>query len=578
MQPIGFAARIGCLVLFLLASACTEASNSSSTVQPLTPTPPTTTPTPSAPATTSSLATVEEAGRFMIQASFGAEIDELERMVGVDAADWIAAEINKTPTEYLAPLLAKERSGEPLENADHSNAIWDAMFEADDMLRQRMMFALSQLLVVSDDNMRNETLQHAYYLDILSRNAFGNYRDLLEEVTYSPSMAEYLTYMRNRKGNASTGRLPDENYAREILQLFTIGLVTLNADGTPVTPEQETYDNSDIQGLARVFTGLGLKGGFRLSDRDSDARYSRLVMYDDEHSMLEKTFLTTTIPANTTGDVSIGLALDEIFAHPNVGPFVCRQLIQRFTSSSPSPAYVRRVVQAFETGTYVAEGGQSFGVGRRGDLAATIAAILLDDSVHDTSQLDAAASGKLREPVLKFVHWVRAFDISNTRAADQGRLLDTRSPTGRLGMQPFRSPSVFNFYRPGFIAPGTTSGAAGLTAPELQIVNEGSAVGFLNFMTIFITDRANGRNGAVSFTPNYAAQLALADNASELVDHLDVLLTGGQMSAEVKSNIRETVNAISIRSDPNNAEEDRMRRVQTAIFMTIASPAFGLIK
>ena len=272
-----------------------------------------------------------------------------------------------------------------------TNLFIDEAIAGDDQLRQRMVFALSEIIVVSSNSDLDDYPESmAYYVDILSDNAFGNYRDLLKEITYAPAMASYLTYLANEKGDPEMGRVPDENYARELLQLFTIGLNELNQDGSvklsggqPV----EIFDNDDITGLAKVFTGMSVKGSeFYDLFNDCNTRndcpqfYQPLEVFADFHSDLEKEFLGLTIPANTAGVQSIDMALDEIFSHPNVAPFVSRQLIQRFVTSHPQPAYIRRVANAFDAGRFTLPDGTVVGTSRRGDLKATLAAVLLDNN------------------------------------------------------------------------------------------------------------------------------------------------------------------------------------------------------
>ncbi|MEM9054963.1 MAG: DUF1800 family protein, partial [Pseudomonadota bacterium] len=460
---------------------------------------------------------------------------------------------------------------------------WDHLITSDDELRQRMAFALSQIFVYSDISNQSKQTRRAYYQDVLIRNAFGNYRDLLEEITYSPAMAAWLTYLRNRKGDERTGRMPDENYAREILQLFSIGVVELNMDGSPRLNAQgqqiETYDNDDIVGLARVFTGLTQKGtNFYRADDDAD--YNPLVMYEDQHSQLEKSFLGTTIPAGTLGEESIDRALDTIFEHPNVAPFFARQLIQRFTASNPEPAYVRRVANAFESGTYIGPDGRRFGTTGRGDLKATLAAVLLDETVFapDSTAPGLIETGKIREPVLRFMHWVRAFDVQNINSANENRLRSTSDPVSGLGQHPFRSPSVFNFYRPGYIAPGTLSGEAELTAPELQIVNDSSAIGYFNFMTDFAFDRSGQRDSSLeTFKPDYSDELLLVEDLPALVDHLNNLLTGGRMPADERDAIVNVLEPLPINtSTPEREQTDKLQIVQTAVALVLNSSTFAV--
>ncbi|MEL7110629.1 MAG: DUF1800 family protein [Pseudomonadota bacterium] len=523
------------------------------------------------------------AARFLARATFGGSKDAISALTGTDAADWVATELAKPYTLTLPILDAQPKypSGNP-EDARVDELYWDQIVGFDDQLRQRMVFALSQILVYSDEVNPNQ-FQRAVYQDILIRNAFGNYRDLLEEVTYSLPMGEWLTYLNNRKGDPNRQRMPDENYAREILQLFSIGLVELNLDGTPKLDGEgrtiETYADDDLQGLARVFTGLSWAGGKFGGLRPTDAALQPMQMYDEQHSDLEKSFLGTTIPAGTPGDESIDLALDAIFEHPNVAPFVSRQLIQRFTQSNPSPQYVERVSSAFNDGRYVAEGGQEFGTGVRGDLSATIAAVLLDeDTFMDMTGASDIARGKVREPILRFTNWARAFSVSNIDASNEKALRYTSSLETALGQQAFKSDSVFNFYRPGYVPRGTIAGDLSMTIPEFQIVNEGSTIGYMNFMLNFVFDfQAHRTAGYQTYTPDYSEEHALAEDPAALVDHLDVLLTGGRMSEQERLEIMIILDSIEIHAtNPDHAEADRDTRVKTAIALIVNSPSYIL--
>ncbi|MEO1020789.1 MAG: DUF1800 family protein, partial [Pseudomonadota bacterium] len=374
--------------------------------------------TPAAPA--SEINSELEATRFLARATFGGSKAEIASLNGRDAADWLASEFSKSASLTLPTLTAQPRNSNGNLRGNVVDALyWDHIIGSDDQVRQRMAFALSQILVYSDAA-DSDQLMRAYYQDIMIRNAFGNFRDLLEEVTYSPAMGEWLTYRGNRKGNPNTGRMPDENYAREILQLFSIGLIELNMDGSPKLDAQgqqiETYSNDDIEGLARVFTGLSWAGD-SFNDRPQDGDIRQMVMWPEQHSELDKTFLGTTIPAGTEGDESIRIALDTIFEHPNVAPFISRLLIQRFTQSDPSPAYIENVATAFETGRFTAQGGRNFGTGQRGDLRATLAAVLLEPTTFAEPPANGTImSGKVREPILRFAHWARAFDAGGLNA------------------------------------------------------------------------------------------------------------------------------------------------------------------
>ena len=534
------------------------------------------TPTPTPPVSTTGPTTIQtqaQASQFLNYATFGATSSGIQSMVGQRTSGWVAQQLALSPTLILNEYVQREASGEEFSSDHFSKEYWRTMITANDQLRQRMAFALSQILVVDDDS---RTLRTAYYFDILSRNAFGNYRDILQEVTYSPKMGDYLTYIRNRGDREDQGRMPDENYAREILQLFSIGLVELNMDGSTkldgVGQATETYTNEDVVGLSRVFTGLSTNGE-TFWRADDDGLYSPMIMWERYHSPHEKSFLGLSIPAGTPGDESVTQALDHIFEHPNLAPFISRQLIQRFTASHPSPEYVETVATAFETGRFSSRDGRNFGTGERGDLAATIAAILLDESLMMDEENLVSSQGKIREPVLRFTQLVRAFDTENIYPLNERRLRDTTSPSTRLGQQAFRSPSVFNFYRPGYIAPSTQTGAANLTAPEFQIVNASSVVGYNNFMADFIQDRSSQSDSSLeSFKPNYTTEIALADDPAALVDHLDTLLTGGRMMQETHDNITSAIANLPI-SDTSETE-DRLKRVELAVIMTVSSPSY----
>ena len=536
--------------------------------------------------------TEEEANRFLQQATFGPDPDEINAMMGQSYEDWITAQFAVTPTLILPAMLAEfngttlQLTGEPGRpkyeaiNAA-SDAQWLAMLAGEDQLRQRVAFALSQILVISH-RVPNALADHqdmvAAYMDVLIAGAFGNYRDLLEEVTYSPAMAIYLTYLRNRPEDPDTGQMPDENYAREIMQLFSIGLIALNPDGTPKQAGGsgsaiEVYTNDDVTGLAKVFTGLS----YDSSDFDDvvafENFYRRLRMYEDFHSPAEKTFLGTVIPAGTSGAASIDLALDALIDHPNTAPFVSKQLIQRLVTSNPTPAYVARVSQAFRTGYYRTLLGTQFGDGRPGDMKATIAAILLDDEARDSVAADNPAFGRVREPIMRWVHWARAFEAPAFEPEKHYIMVDASAPSD-LGQHPFKSPSVFNFFRPGYVAPGTESAAAGMVAPELQITNASSIVGYANVISLYALGRPQrfANFDPTSFVAPYTDQLAIANDIDALLDNLDLLLTHGTLSDETRDLIADFLNAAPYNS--NDVQASNKLRVQLAVIAIMTSPDY----
>ena len=534
--------------------------------------------------------TVNQASRFLSQATFGPSQAEIDNLTSTGLETWMLSEFQKPASLHLQAVLAqfpadgsfRDERGNLIPGLTFtaSNSFWQTAIEADDQLRQRMAFALSQIMVISSQGNLGQVPQTvASYMDVLTEGAFGNYRDLLENVTYSPAMAIYLTYLRNQKADPNTGRVPDENYARELMQLFSLGLVELSPDGTPMLnpdgSQVEIFDNSDITGLAGVFTGLSFQGAaFNAPIRflPPESYYQPLEMFDVFHTSDSKTFLGTTIPANTNGVQSIDIALDTIFAHPNVGPFVGRQLIQRFVTSHPSTNYVQRVAGAFDTGLYALPSGTQIGTGQRGDLQATLAAILFDAEARDDSGTNTQF-GKLREPVIRFTHWARAFQINSAEAGNEVVLRGTSDPQ-LLGQHPFRSPSVFNFYRPGYIAPGTETGAAGLTAPELQISNATTVVGYPNFLTIFALELTPKINDSLpaTYVPNYSAEVALAADPEALLNRLDQLLTHGRLRAETRARITEVLNEFDA-----TTEDGLQARARLASVLVMTSPEYVVL-
>lgn len=549
--------------IFLVA-ACDSSGDPETAAPP----PPVSSPPPGA---VGDSVTGSEASRFLGQATFGpssVEIDELES-IGLSA--WLQAEFAKPQESFLQQVLLAEASGVDIGPDELGEAFWTRAILSDDQLRQRVGYALSQIFVASyaDAQLSGRPVAMANYMDIMSAGAFGNFRETLENVTYSPAMAIYLTYLQNQKADADREVVPDENYAREVMQLFTIGLLELEPNGEPRLDGGgqpiETYDNVDVTELAKVFTGLSWGGRDRFFGRPDtlESEYLLLEMYDDQHSPEAKSFLGTTIPANTDGVTSIDIALDALVNHPNTPPFISRQLIQRLVTSNPSPDYVLRVATAFADGSFALPNGQVVGGGRRGDMQAVVAAILLDPEARDAAMMSDPSFGKIREPILRFTHWARAFGVTETDVDNARDLRDTTAPN-RLSQQAYRSPSVFNFYRPGFVSPGSESAAQNLVAPELQITTASSVTGYANFMEGFIT----GSESDTDFLPDYADELRLAGDPAALVDHLDAILTYGALDAQTRDRIVQAVSSIT--SDNGGFTRDE-RRVHAAVLFMMTS-------
>lgn len=462
---------------------------------------------------------------------------------------------------------------------------WRQALTEPGQLRQRVAFAYSQIFVVS---LNDPTLGNGppairgvgSYYDMLLENAFGNYRELLDDITMHAAMGVYLTYMSNRAEDPAGSRTPDENYAREVLQLMSIGLFELNLDGTLRTDSNgrpiPTYTQSDISNLAKVFTGMGWwhpnpnNNTFAGSNRQNDAFIRPLLFYPQFHSTSAKTFLGTTIPATSSATAAsmgseIDIALDTIFQHPNVGPFIATRLIQQLVTSNPSPAYVERVARVFNDN----------GSGVRGDMGAVVRAILLDPEARDMTNASAAAFGKLREPVIRMANLLRGF---NARSASGYWLIQNTSSSQSLGQSPMASPSVFNFWRPGFVPPATTeAGSRNLRAPEFQAVDEVSVAGYVN--TVF-TALTNGLGAPTSGSPDVrldlAREIAMADDANALVEHINRLLFYGAMPSSLRSRLVEAVSSISIPANGSAAqiEAARLARVQTALLLSMSAPDY----
>jgi uncharacterized protein (DUF1800 family) len=544
-------------------------------------------------------ATRSEAARFLAQASFGATEASIDRVMSVGYAAWIdeqlALPVTPVHRTYWETRDAAIRAATPGTTANQDQvfeSFWKQAVTGDDQLRQRVAYALSQIFVISmvDGTVGDNPRAVAAWLDMLNSEGLGNYRSLLETVSRHPMMGVYLSHLRNQKADPRTGRVPDENYAREVLQLFSIGLVELNDDGSARTNAGnpiDTYTPADISGIARVFTGWSwacpdwpdnscFSQGTANGNSDPDRAFKAMLGYQQYHSTEVKTFLGTTIAAQTQSDpvASLRVALDTLAGHANVGPFIGRQLIQRLVTSNPSPAYVRAVSQAWANN----------GSGVRGDMKAVVKAVLM----HPEARRVSDSSGKVREPVLKLTAYLRAFPHSS----DTGfwRVGNTDNPATSLGQTPMRSPSVFNFYRPGYVAPGTAAAAANLVAPELQIAHETSVAAWVNFMRDNVASGVGQNNGTVNgvalnrrdIRPDFSAEIALANDAAALVERVAEKLTWGQAGTALKAEIATAVGTIAIPAlntgGTNQAAIDtaRRNRVNAAILLVLAAPEFQI--
>lgn len=498
----------------------------------------------------------KEAVRFLAQAGFGATDAEIGRVRELGIAGWLERQAALPPTlhrpllqEWSDELLAGGASN-PNPASEYRMETWWRLAMRDDAdadhLRQRVGYALSQIFVISDKlaTINADERGVADYNDTLNAHALGNYRDLLGAITRHPMMGLYLGSLRNRKADPALNRYPDENFAREILQLFSIGLWRLHPDGGPVrsdgtdlgpdgavVPAGEpipSYGQTQIAVMARIMTGLSYSMR-TVSDRillevpvtkfnDSyNIGWHPMRMFDAEHDLDPKTLWfpgrePLDLPARDpglalldlglAGDADIDAALDYIFEHPNVGPFVSRLLIQRLVTSNPRPDYIARVSAVF------ADDGR----GERGNLGAVVRAILLDEEARDFARTLDPEHGLVREPYLRYVALARALGASPGHASAEGRYRGFDGIGDEFGQRPLSSPSVFNFYSPDYRPQGDLRDA-GLAAPELQITNSITAIAGPNRIS-----QALDPNGADAFTGFDGTQGLTQFNRSKIND------------------------------------------------------------
>ena len=512
-------------------------------------------PAPIAPAPPAVAAiSAAEASRFLGQAGFGATDAQIGRVQTLGYSGWLDEQFAAPRSQGHYDWMV-ERGYAVTTNINNfngtDNTLWRKLISSPDVLRQRITLALSEIFVVSMTGLpiNWRGFVAAAYMDVLETNAFGTYRTLLGEVTLSPGMGSYLNMRGNLREDPATGRVPDENYSREVLQLFSLGLTELAADGTLKNGvATDTYGQDTITGLAKVFTGWNNNAA-----NNTDPGYAQrpMVLTAANHSTSVKQFLGVTIAAGTPGATALQTALDTIAAHPNVGPFIGRQLIQRLVASNPSPAYVARVSAVFANN----------GAGVRGDLRAVIKAILLDDEARRAPVAGDTTRGKLREPVVRFIQWARTFGLASpTGLWNIGNVSD---PSTRLGQSPLRSPSVFNFFRPGYVPPNSALGTLNLNAPEFQITNESTVVGWANWAQTFV------QSGVGETRPDYTAELALATDATVLVKRVSLLLSGDTLSAATLATIGTAVGSISATTDAG-----KLNRVYAAIHLVLCTPEY----
>lgn len=554
-----------------------------------------------------------EIARFLTQCTFGvtdADIAAVRTAGSLNA--WIDQQMAMPAFSMLAAVRNRLATQKPYSVEGHGAFVeqfWTRAITGPDQLRQRVQFAFSQIFTVSRENdtlMFGGTTATTAYYDILAACAFGNWRDLIEKVTLNPIVGIFLNFVMNEKEDPVSGRNPDENYAREIMQLFTIGTVKLNPDGTPVLVNGQTvptYSHADIAGLARVFTGISwyspspdangtwLSSAYSFFDQGGEnGNPSHMIFYPTHHSTSQKDFLGVSIPpsgalkqtdtAKVAADLKI--ALDTLFNHQNAAPYFAKRMIQQFVTSNPSPAYVGRVAAVFANN----------GAGVRGDLAATLKAILLDDEARNTAAAQASATfGKISEPVIRVTRWARSFaaktkrghySIGETGAADS------------LSQAVLDAPSVFNFWRATYVPPRTLMGAqpnplnptvTGLTVPEFQVVTELTVASYIN-LVIDMVGTGIGVDqvtfSGIDVSSAYTNEVAVADNVDTLLDRVNLLLFYGQMSSGLRALIVGAVNGVAIPTGTTATAASiaaaKLKRAKLAITLAMVSGEFLTVR
>lgn len=498
-----------------------------------------------------------DAYRLVEQTTFGPTLSDIDDASRLGPNSWIDQQMLQRPT-LLSDTL---RQLDATRWNEYVNAWWRQVIQSDDQLRQRVAFALSEILVVSaHDGLSSEQFGMSGYYDILIRNAFGNYRQLLEEITLNPVMGEYLSMKGNRKPEASENIQPDENYARELLQLFSIGQVLLNDDGSAQLDDGgvplPSYNQTSIENFARVFTGWHFANAEDFRWPQNKDYLSPMTAWQDYHDTDAKTLLLgVETPAGQTAEEDLAAALDNVFNHPNVGPFISKQLIQRLVTSNPSPEYVRDVTAVFNSNID----------GVRGSLGSVVKAILMHKEAR-SGHIDAPETfGKIREPLLRLSHVWRAFEPESIHYDFNYGWVEKE-----LSQSPLNSPSVFNFFRPDFSQPGEISNR-GLNSPEFQILDESSIITITSRLlasTIwshnYKTDIEPSR-----LTIDISDEMNMVSNSDELLDHLNLLLLGGRMSSELRNEVSSLMSA----RDYDGSES---QRVVEAIYLIASSPEAAL--
>lgn len=473
----------------------------------------------------------------------------------------------------------------PYQSWEFRIAWWRYLMNNKDFLRQRITYVLSQIFVISDHPQQifDHGVGLASYTSVLNKHAFGNFKDLLLEISLHPSMGVFLSHFNNSREIPHLNIHPDENYAREIMQLFTIGLYELNNNGVPKRDTEgqliPTYDQDDIRNLAKVFTGLGPGKSGLFADENLEAHFGLgrfftdftypMVMYEEYHDKTEKTIVGGyTIPANQKGIEDIEMAVTHLFNHPNVAPFFCKQLIQKLVTSNPSPEYVEDIANIFIDN----------GAGERGDLGAVIKGILLHPEATSCESLSDLEQGKMQEPLIRYLEFIKLIDLQ-PHNEDGSEFYHGGDAQWTTNQDLYRASTVFNFYKPNY-SPNGPLRDNNLYGPEFQIHNSTTSLTLLNHLH-HINNSDYGMSYSWLANPeeegyysnNLEYFLSFSPDAEALINEVDRLLTKGQMTQRTRTIIKNAVKDISIYAP--NAYRDRAAR---ALFLTLLSPDFVILK
>lgn len=549
-----------------------------------------------------------EASRFLAQAGFGGKKEDIKQVLDMGFEAWIDRQYN-LPNEKMVPIVdeimddifeARTRAG--LYNDEYYGpwalhfhyAWWTRLMRNEDVLRVKVAQALSEILVVSfNSDIIGWGDAAASYYDLMLKHAFGNYEELLQEVAIHPVMGYYLSHYNNPKAFPEQNIFPDENFAREIMQLFTIGLYELNPDGTRKKDnlgyDIPTYSNDDVKELARVFTGLGMgaveegmvwppEPRFGLDIYFAD-KLKPMTMYEDFHDTGEKKlFHGVVLPQGQSGMEDIRQAINHLFNHPNVGPFISHRLIQRLIKSNPSPEYVDRVAAAFH------DNGQ----GVRGDMKAVIKAILLDKEARSEEDFLSLDNGQVRPPLYRLIQLFKTMELS---LPYEGRYWNNGFDIlNSMGHHPLGSPTVFNFYPPDFQPSGPLA-SEGLVSPELKLHNTSSAINYINKIYAStawnsawwswegVWDEATQTYAVDSPVEiNYDYYMSISHDLEYLINELDKLLTHGQLTDETRQIIRENLIQVYWPSEGLNQYWWRYSRARLAVYLIMISPDYVVFK